>query len=122
MALTIKGGGKPPPKQPAPANLEQAAAQAFARLKGKRTKKGAAADAVGEVLDDIVGDEDALDSEMAAAKKLLEEASEDLPEGTGLEQAKLIAAKLREKLEATRGQRGPLARKIQGAFDALSDD
>lgn len=120
MALTVKGGSGRPPTQPT-GTVGNAVAEAYARLNKKKGKKGKkAADAVGDLLDDVVGEQgDDFETEAAMARTIADEVSEELPDGSGMEQAEAIAEKLKEKIESTRGQRDHLAQRIQKAFDDL---
>jgi hypothetical protein len=121
LAITIKGGT--PAAAPRATGLERnAAADAYARLcqkGGTRSKR--AADLVGDLLDELVKDDAALGPELEAARQMLDEVCGDLPEGPAMARAEAIAERLKQKVEATRGQRGSLAGKIRKAFEELDE-
>lgn len=121
MAISIKGPTTP--GTPLPSGVERnAAADAYARLQSKGGKRSArAAERVGELLDELVTDDDDLAEELSTARQMLDEISDDLPEGTGMAQAEAIAEKLKQKIEATRGERLRLAEKTRKAFDDVDE-
>ena len=74
---------------------------------------------MGDTLDSVVSNEKGIAEELAEARALADEVRDDLPPGSGLEQAKAIAEKLKQRIEATRGDRSHRAQKIQEEFDDL---
>jgi hypothetical protein len=121
LAITIKGPTSSAPPQAT--GLERnAAADAYARLAkkgGERSKR--AAKRVGDVLDELVHDEDATGSELEAARHMIDEVGDDLPQGPPMARAEAVAERLKQKIETTRGQRGQLAQRMRQAFDELDE-
>lgn len=115
LGIFIKGKGQPP-QNPGATPAHNPVGEAYVRL-SQRKGPGRAAAAVGEAIDSVVADEELL-SEEEAARELADDVTRDLPAAPPLQQAEVIAERLKQKIEASRGKRGQVAQEIKKILDS----